>query len=95
MMGSAFSEKYGGRAPEEIVRDTLYGFSQGMKVAVECVLMTADAGLSELARARVALLPCDKFDVEEGLEVFGPDGKIGACGRCGASWPINWPATPA
>jgi hypothetical protein len=35
----------------------------------------AFAGLSGLARARVALLPGDKFDVEEGLEVYGPDGK--------------------
>jgi len=34
-VGAAFSEKYGGRAPEEIVRDTLYRFSQGMKVAVD------------------------------------------------------------
>ena len=36
-VGSAFSEKYGGRMPDEIVRDTLYRFSQGMKVAVECL----------------------------------------------------------
>jgi hypothetical protein len=47
-VGSAFSEKYGGRTPEEIVRDTLYRFSQGMKVAVECVLMAADAGLVDV-----------------------------------------------
>ena len=47
-VGSAFSEKYGGRALEEIVRDTLYRFSQGMKVAVECVLMAADAGLLDM-----------------------------------------------
>jgi hypothetical protein len=47
-VGAAFSEKYGGRAPEEFVRDTLYRFSQGMKVAVECVLMAADAGLLDM-----------------------------------------------
>jgi hypothetical protein len=47
-VGSAFSEKYGGRAQEEIVRDTLYRFSQGMKVAVECLLMAADAGLLDM-----------------------------------------------
>ena len=35
----------------------------------------AFAGLSQLPKARVALLPCDKFDVKEGLEVFGPEGK--------------------
>lgn len=33
------------------------------------------AGLSQLPQARVALLPCDKFDIKEGLEVYGPDGK--------------------
>ncbi|MFP3896554.1 MAG: pyruvate kinase alpha/beta domain-containing protein [Anaerolineales bacterium] len=43
-VGSAFSEKHGGRTIPEIVRDTLYRFSQGMKVAVENVLMAADAG---------------------------------------------------
>jgi hypothetical protein len=43
-VGAAFSEKHGGRAIPEIVRDTLYRFSQGMKVAVEDVLMAADAG---------------------------------------------------
>jgi len=47
-VGSAFSGKSGGYAPEEIVRDTLYRFSQGMKVAVECVLMAADAGLLDV-----------------------------------------------
>ncbi len=44
-LGSAFTEKHGGRAHEEIVRETLYTFSQGMKVAVECLLMAAEAGL--------------------------------------------------
>ncbi|MCD6285456.1 MAG: hypothetical protein J7M39_06040 [Anaerolineae bacterium] len=43
-VGAALSKKGGGRAPEEIVRETLYRFSQGMKVAVECLLMAADAG---------------------------------------------------
>ncbi len=54
-VGSAFSEKYGGRAPEEIVRDTLYRFSQGMKVAVECVLMAADAGLLDMGQEVIAI----------------------------------------
>jgi hypothetical protein len=47
-VGSAFTDKYGGRTSEEIVRDTLYRFSQGMKVAVEGVLMAADAGLLDM-----------------------------------------------
>lgn len=54
-VGSAFSEKHGGRAPEEIVRETLYRFSQGMKVAVECVLMAADAGLLDMGREVIAI----------------------------------------
>ena len=58
-VGSAFSDKYGGRAPEEIVRDTLYRFSQGMKVAVECVLMAADAGLLDMGREVIAIAGTD------------------------------------
>ena len=54
-MGSAFSEKHGGRAPEEIVRDTLYCFCQGMKVAVECLLMAADAGLLDMGQEVIAI----------------------------------------
>ena len=54
-VGSAFTEKHGGRAPEEIVRDTLYCFSQGMKVAVECLLMAADAGLLDMSQEVIAI----------------------------------------
>ncbi len=54
-VSSAFTEKYGGRAPEEIVRDTLYRFSQGMKVAVECLLMAADAGLLDMSQEVIAI----------------------------------------
>jgi hypothetical protein len=54
-VGSAFSEKFGGRAPEEIVRDTLYRFSQGMKVAVECLLMAADAGLLDMNQEVISI----------------------------------------
>lgn len=35
----------GGVAAAEIIARTLYTFSQGMKVAVECALMAADAGM--------------------------------------------------
>ena len=58
-VGSAFSEKYGGRAPEEMVRDTLYRFSQGMKVAVECLLMVADAGLLNMDQEVIAVAGTD------------------------------------
>lgn len=54
-VGSAFSEKYGGRAAEEVVRDTLYRFSQGMKVAVECLLMAADAGLLDMSQEVISI----------------------------------------
>jgi len=58
-VGSAFSEKHGGRVPEEIVRDTLYRFSQGMKVAVECMLMAADAGLLDTDQEIIAIAGTD------------------------------------
>jgi hypothetical protein len=58
-VGSAFSEKYGGRAPEEMVRDTLYRFCQGMKVAVECLLMVADAGLLDMDQEVIAIAGTD------------------------------------
>jgi len=35
----------------------------------------AFAGPTQAPRARVALLPGDQFDVKEGLEVYGPEGK--------------------
>jgi hypothetical protein len=54
-VGTAFSEKRGGAAPDEIVRDTLYRFSQGMKVAVECLLMAADAGLLDMGQEVIAI----------------------------------------
>ena len=54
-IGSAVTTKHGGRVPEEIVRDTLYRFCQGMKVAVECVMMAADAGELDLESEVIAL----------------------------------------
>ena len=47
-VGGAFTEKHGGRTTEEIVRETFYRFSQGTKVAVEDLLMAADAGLLDM-----------------------------------------------
>jgi len=44
-VAASLAEKHGGRSMEQIVCDTLYRFSQGMKVCVEIVLMAADAGL--------------------------------------------------
>jgi hypothetical protein len=58
-VGAAFSDKYGGQAPEEIVCDTLYRFSQGMKVAVECTLMAAGAGLLDMSQEVIAVAGTD------------------------------------
>jgi len=41
----ALSEKLGVVAPTRVVADTLYLFSQGMKVCVEIIAMACDAGL--------------------------------------------------
>lgn len=49
-VASSFTERIGGRSHEEVVRDTLYRFGQGMKVCVEIVLMAADAGLIPMDR---------------------------------------------
>jgi len=54
-VASAFIEKFGGRSVEEAIRETLYRFSQGMKVCVEIVLMAADAGLIETNREVMAI----------------------------------------
>jgi len=54
-VSSAFTEKYGGKAPNEIVTQTLYRLCQGMKVCVEIVLMAADAGLIPVDREVIAI----------------------------------------
>ena len=58
-VGTAFSDKHGGRTPDEIVRDTLYRFCQGMKVAVEIVLMAADAGALDVKREVISIAGTD------------------------------------
>ncbi len=54
-VASSFTEKSGGKSIEEIVRDTLYRFGQGMKVCVEMSLMAADAGLISMDREVMAI----------------------------------------
>jgi hypothetical protein len=44
-VAASLAGKHGGISMEQIVTETLYRFSQGMKVCVEIVLMAADAGL--------------------------------------------------
>jgi len=54
-VASSFTEKSGGKSIEEVVRDTLYRFGQGMKVCVEITLMAADAGLIPMDREVMAI----------------------------------------
>jgi len=54
-VGTAFREKFGGSPVNESVRETLYRFCQGMKVAVEVVLMAADAGLIPTDKEVIAI----------------------------------------
>jgi hypothetical protein len=44
-----------GPAPNKVVRETLYRFCQGMKVAVEVAVMAADAGLLDPGREAIAI----------------------------------------
>ncbi len=54
-VGLAFCEEHGGWTVGRAVRDTLYRFSQGMKVAVECLLMAADAGWVDVDQEAIAI----------------------------------------
>jgi len=44
-----------GSAPNRIVRETLYRFSQGMKVAVEVAIMAAEAGMLDMSADAIAI----------------------------------------
>ncbi len=46
--------------PNQIVRETLYRFCQGMKVAVEITLMSADAGLINISKEIIAIAGSDE-----------------------------------
>ena len=54
-LGDDVSEALGGLAPNRVVRETLYRFCQGMKVAVEVALMAADAGLLDTSQEAIAV----------------------------------------
>ena len=53
------NDAFGFTAPNAIVRQTLYTFCQGMKVAVEISLMAADAGLLDMSREIIAVAGTD------------------------------------
>jgi hypothetical protein len=54
-LGDDASGAFDRTPPNAIVAQTLYRFSQGMKVAVEVALMAADAGLLDMDREVVAI----------------------------------------
>ena len=54
-VAASMAEKHGGISMEQIVTQTLYRFSQGMKVCVEIALMAADAGLIGVDREVIAI----------------------------------------
>lgn len=59
-VSSAFSGKFGGHSPNEIVADVLRRFSQGMKVAVEITIMAAEAGLIDVSQETIAVAGTDR-----------------------------------
>jgi hypothetical protein len=54
-LGDDVSEAFGAIAPNRIVRETLYTFCQGMKVAVEVAIEAADAGLLDMSNEVIAI----------------------------------------
>jgi hypothetical protein len=54
-LGDDVNDALGFVAPNRVVRTTLYRFCQGMKVAVEVVLMAAEAGLLDMEQEAVAI----------------------------------------
>jgi len=56
----AVRKKFGGAPPAELIAHTLYIFSQGVKVAVEIVLMAADAGLIPTDEEVIAIAGTEK-----------------------------------
>jgi uncharacterized protein len=54
-VSSAIHDRYGGVQAVDIIADTYRTFSTGMKVAVECVLMAADARRLDMRADTIAL----------------------------------------
>ena len=54
-LGDDVNSAFDVKTPNVIVRETLYTFSQGMKVAVEIALMAADAGLLDMSREVISI----------------------------------------
>jgi hypothetical protein len=54
-LGGDVNQAFSPETPNQIVRDTLYRFCQGMKVAVEVALMAADAGVVDMSQEVIAV----------------------------------------
>jgi hypothetical protein len=54
-LGDDVSEAFMESAPNRVVRETLYRFCQGMKVAVEVSLMAGDAGVLDVSCEVIAI----------------------------------------
>ena len=54
-LGDDVSDAMEHHAPNRVVRETLYRFCQGMKVAVEVALMAADADVLDMEREIIAV----------------------------------------
>ena len=54
-LGDDVSEAFTDSAPNRIVRETLYLFCQGLKVAVEITVMAADAGVLDVSEEVIAI----------------------------------------
>jgi hypothetical protein len=59
-LGDDVNEGFGVRSPNRVVRETLYCFCQGMKVAVEVAVMAADAGLLDMTQEVIAIAGTDE-----------------------------------
>ncbi len=58
-LGDDVNTAFGVVSPNQIVTQTLYRFSQGMKVCVEVALMAADAGFLDMDREIIAVAGTD------------------------------------
>ena len=58
-LGDDVNTAFDVKTPNIVVRETLYTFSQGMKVAVEIALMAADAGLLDMSGEVIAIAGTD------------------------------------
>lgn len=59
-LGDDVSEVFTPNPANKVVRETLYRFGQGMKVAVEVAIMAADADLLDLSQEAIAVAGTDE-----------------------------------